>query len=236
MIKKRKRQLRHDCESIKKFVANLKGLERLIEIHGDMGGEGPGRRYGLKVLNKSGVITLCACWEAFVEDLASESITFILSRAKSHSYIPGKVKASLANKLKNDKNETALWKLAGNGWKKEWESFAEEKIANFHTPNSNKIDSLFLDLVGIKKMTSCIYWPHRNTASSKKYIDDFINKRGQIAHGKGGDIPLKYVKEHRDFFLRASVKMNNRCADFINELVGLPLWIKHDFNNFTGQA
>jgi hypothetical protein len=56
------------------FEANRQDVDRLMQLHTTEGGDEPGRRVGLEVLNKSAIVLLCAIWEAYVEDLATEVI------------------------------------------------------------------------------------------------------------------------------------------------------------------
>ena len=42
------------------FDRNVMDVERLLEIHADVGGDVQGRRFGLEVLNKSAVVLITA--------------------------------------------------------------------------------------------------------------------------------------------------------------------------------
>jgi hypothetical protein len=55
-------------------------VRRLLQIHGQLGGTGPGRRWGSEVLNKSAVVLLVACWEAYLEDLVTHAFDESLNR------------------------------------------------------------------------------------------------------------------------------------------------------------
>jgi RiboL-PSP-HEPN len=60
----------------------------LRDLHSEIGGTSPGRRYGLEVLNKSAVVLITAIWEAFCEDLASEAVEFVVDNAKKAELLP----------------------------------------------------------------------------------------------------------------------------------------------------
>ena len=59
---------------IRNLAQSMKDAKMLMEIHSDIGGTDQGRRYGLDVLNKSGVVFVASAWEAFVEDAATQAI------------------------------------------------------------------------------------------------------------------------------------------------------------------
>ena len=83
----------------------MKDARRLMEIHKDVGGTSQGRRYGLDILNKSGVIFVAAAWEAFIEEVATQAIDYFLKNAKSHSDIPLPIRKATAKGLEEHKNE-----------------------------------------------------------------------------------------------------------------------------------
>lgn len=58
----------------KRFDENCGDVTRLLEIHGQIAGDAPGRKYRLEVLNKSAVVLITAFWEAYCEDIAAESL------------------------------------------------------------------------------------------------------------------------------------------------------------------
>jgi hypothetical protein len=54
------------------FQANATDVGHLLDVHELLGGTDPGRRdASLQVLNRAGVVLVCAIWEAYLEDLAA---------------------------------------------------------------------------------------------------------------------------------------------------------------------
>ena len=82
-----------DSPAVLSFRENMKDVNRLMEIHKELTGDDAGRRHGVEVLNKSAVVLITACWEAFVEDVATLGFDFLLSETDSHDNIPKKVLA-----------------------------------------------------------------------------------------------------------------------------------------------
>ncbi len=87
---------------------SMKDAHRLMQIHKDVGGTGQGRRYGLDVLNKSGVMFVAAAWEAFVEEVATQAIDHILDEANSHDQIPLPIRKAAAKSTK-----MTVWESVG---------------------------------------------------------------------------------------------------------------------------
>ena len=74
------------------FDKNADDIDRLLEIHGDLGGALPGRRYKLEVLNKSAIVLITSFWEAYCEDLAGESLEHIVRHSKTAGSLSKEIK------------------------------------------------------------------------------------------------------------------------------------------------
>src|SRR5687768_6313005 len=99
-----------------KFKENVKDVKRLIEIHTIVGGTGQGYRHQLEVLHKSSIVLTCAFWESYCEDIAAEALEFVVEYAEPENLSKG-VRKIVADELKREDHQLAVWKLAGDGWK-----------------------------------------------------------------------------------------------------------------------
>jgi hypothetical protein len=99
------------------FVSNCADVDRLVEIHKDIAGDAPGRKYGVEVLNKSAIVLICAFWEAYIEDVVAEGLAAIVTNAPDPGSLPEKLRKIVAKSIKTDVNELSPWALAGDGWK-----------------------------------------------------------------------------------------------------------------------
>ena len=79
------------------FDSNAEDVERLLEIHADIGGDAQGRRFGLEVLNKSAVVLITAIWEAYCEDVASEALEHLVAHAPSATALPVELRRNQTN-------------------------------------------------------------------------------------------------------------------------------------------
>ena len=94
-----------------RFLSNIAEVRRLLEIHEKVTGKGPGKRRNVQVLNKSAIILLVACWEAYVEDLCEVAFDFMLKHAPSHDVFPDSVLERVASKHQGPKT----WEPADSG-------------------------------------------------------------------------------------------------------------------------
>jgi hypothetical protein len=91
-----------------RFEANASDVEHLLEIHELLGGTDPGRRSAqLQVLNKSGIVLICAIWEAYCEDLAAEALDFLVQHVSGPDKLPKSLRKRVAKELESDVNKTS---------------------------------------------------------------------------------------------------------------------------------
>lgn len=168
------------------FTTHSKDVTRLWEIHEDVAGQGAGRKHDVEILNRTAIVFITACWEAYVEDVAMEAFDLVLTGAKDSSAIPPKVQAFLGRRLLDAKNPQDLWKLADLGWRAELTSYGteikEKWVSNLNTPKSPQVNALFEDLLGIAKLSSHWHWGAMSAVRAAKKLDDYITVRGNIAH------------------------------------------------------
>ena len=223
---------------IRNLVESMKDVKRLLKIHSDVGGTDQGRRYGIEVLNKSGVIFVAAAWEAFVEDIATQAIDHILTETADYSSIPLPIKKAAAKGLEEDKNELKVWDLAGDGWKTVVINYRDKVIADeistFNTPKPHNVDILFKKLLAIEKISSNWNWPGMATTSASAKLKKFIETRGAIAHR--GNLTQSVTKAfgsgHSDFIKRLSVKTSNVVRKQVHTQVGSFPWPKARYGTF----
>ena len=218
--------------------ASMKDARRLMQIHKDVGGMGQGRRYGLDVLNKSGVMFVAAAWEAFVEEVATQAIDHFLKKAKSHDVIPLPIRKATAKGLEEHKNELKVWDLAGDGWKTVVTTYRDqvirEEIATFNTPKPHNVDTLYKKLLGIDSVSNSWHWQGMSVVAAREKLKKFIETRGAIAHH--GDLEFSitksYVEDHRKFINRLAVRTSNTIRAEIKGSIGSHPWPSARYGKF----
>jgi hypothetical protein len=168
------------------FQRNCKDVQSLLKLHVQLGGELPGRRYGLEVLNKSAIVLITAFWEAYCEDIAAEGLAHLVKYAKAADKLPEELRKQVSAELRKQAHDLEIWKLADNGWRQYLTKRLEEMRAvrnrKLNTPKTENINALFLTAVGIPDVSRAWSWAKMpaNRASAK--LDGYITLRGAIAH------------------------------------------------------
>ena len=208
------------------LIANVKEVNRLSQIHSQLTAPGPGRKRYVQILNKSSIVLFAACWEAFVEDLATEALEFLIRNAKSPMVVPDYVRERVGKAHLGIK----AWDLAGSGWKKALRGNLKGVLARttekLNTPRAEHVDDLFHQVVGLPAISSSWYWPGRSVAQSKEALGDLITLRGDIAHRltTARSVHLKNVNDSRLLIMRLAVKSHNRVRAFLEKNVGKFPW------------
>jgi hypothetical protein len=211
---------------LEQFSANMNDVDALLEVHEKLTGEGPGRRRGVEVLNKSAVMLITACWEAFIEDIVSAAFNFMLDHAATPGAFPARVLTRASTTLREDKDERKVWDLAGDGWKEVLRNCLQRTIESFHTPRPTNIDELFDRLLGLKDLSSSWHWQGRSTAKIRDKLNAFIDDRGAIAHRVSASSRMRksHVSEYRAFIYRLAASTSNRVRTHVHTLVGSHPW------------
>jgi len=219
---------------IANLTKSMRDVKRLMQIHSDVGGTTQGRRYGLDVLNKSGVVFVAAAWEAFVEDVALQAINHILSVAKNPKTIPLSIRKGVARYVQDSKHDLKAWDLAAEGWKKVVREYKDDVIATFNTPKPHNVDNLFKRLLGVEEISAQWYWQGMSKTSASAKLRKFMETRGAIAHR--GELPQSitkdYVEDRRKFINRLCVRTSNVIRDCIKTQVGSYPWRRATYGSF----
>lgn len=208
------------------FAANREDIERLMELHELVGGEGPGRRTGLEVLNKSGIVLTCAIWEAYVEDLASEVVQHYVHHLSDVNKLPKDLRQRVAKELEGP----AVWKLAGDGWKQELrnrlKALEAKRNTALNTPKADYVERFFVEALGIGGVTSRWAWRKMANDSAKKKLDDYVTLRGDIAHrgSAAAGVKKSAVKGFRNHVERLVELTDEYVNDEVEQIVGAPLY------------
>jgi hypothetical protein len=165
------------------FKKNIIDVDNLIAAHTTLNTGSRGKK-GLGHITRSGIVMLCATWELYIETLLCESLQILLHRKNNPRELPTLVKKTLSRLVKEDKHDLKPIELAGDGWRSTLLTYARTEIDLLHTPKSEKLDILYKRYLGLIDFSE--KW---NT--SPRDLDDFVSKRGEIAH-KGRQ--AKYIK------------------------------------------
>jgi hypothetical protein len=197
-------------------------IAQFLAIHQQIGGTGPGRRSGVEGINRAAILTLCAYWEAYCEDcLRIALLTF--TQALSPDYLPSATKKLIIASLKSDKDELALWRLCGDGWRVQLAATANEIRTNenfLNTPRHTVLDERYERYIGLK-LSSHWAWKGMTSRQAVSKLERFIKLRGSIAHRGVGASPVRLsdVLNYTNFIKRLA-----EATDVAVREVSLPVY------------
>jgi hypothetical protein len=212
------------------LLNNLAEVHRILEIHEELTGPGPGYRPNVGVLNKSAIVLLVACWEAYIEDLAKTAFDFLLSRAKSHDLFPNKVLTEASKKLRNAIDQRTVWRLAGEGWKKVLTEHKEDALKRYigklNTPKPDQVNELFEELLGMRSMSSNWHWPGCSVDKATKKLEELVALRGAIAHRvkTSRKVYKRSVERYVKFINRIAMETSNATRQVLLERTKRAPW------------
>jgi len=196
----------------KVFEERLVDVKNLLNIHTKNGGNDRGKRgVEFESLNKSAVVLLCAAFEAYIENVIHECFDIHINRVDNVKNLSEAIASLVASRVKREKHELFWRELSGDGWKKIARQEVHILVDQLNTPKTKNIILLFEKTLGVKNIAS--NWTlHKNTVEqTSKKLDDFISKRGEIAHGAIQE------KDYTKLFVTSSINVITQITEKIEE-------------------
>ena len=213
------------------FDANIKDVDRLLQLHAQIGGTGKGRRYGLEVLNKSAIVMITAFWEAYCEDIAAEGLEHLVKEASTADALPKSLKRQIAKELKDDLNQIAVWEIADGKWRtyltQRLSKLQAQRNFNLNTPKSAQLDELFESAVGIERVSDSWKLSSKTgPAQARQKLDDFVTLRGNVAHRgtHGGGVKRKDVVDYFGLVKSLASKTGGKVNVHVRAITGKRLF------------
>ncbi len=211
------------------FLANGNDVTALLQLHRERGGDNVGRRHGLEVLNKSAVVLICSFWEAFCEDLAAEALEHLVGHTTDPERLPVRLRRKVAEELKADLDELAVWRLAADAWrpvlKARLADFQEERNRQLNTPKAGPVDDLFDHTLGLERISDSWAWSGCTVEHARRNLDRYVSLRGDIAHrGQAGTSVHKSTVVKFSNHTRRLVNVTEmRVIEWVDETTGQSL-------------
>lgn len=189
-----------------------------------IGGDDRGRRRNLESLNKSAVVLTCAIWEAFVEDLAAETLLHLAELATTPDMLPSDLQKNLMKFCaQSNKNELALWGLAGDGWRdllrRLADKLSQEDGQTLSSPSSQKVDAFIRQQTGISGLSDSWKWSGVTADRAQERLDDLVKLRNAIAH-RGGPLASSVTKKQASDGLSLVKRIAACSLAHVDESVG----------------
>lgn len=209
-----------------RLKSNLKQVERLFEIHSEIAGSGPGRKVGVEVLNKSAVVLLVACWEAFLEDLGDAAFEEMLEANETPSAIPVKVRIAASQSLRQSDDPRRVWDLADGGWRDVLRDYKKGLLKDFHNPGPFKIDVLFKKLLDLDGLSSSWDWGYGSAEGNKRKLEALLELRHGIAHRVSARRSIRKGDVQTDL-VRNLARSSHRAVNWhLREVTGSAPWVQ----------
>lgn len=221
-------------QSRQAFSENSQDVERLLEIARESV-DGPDTN---QAVHKAAIVLVTAFWEAYCEDIAAEGLEHLIMNVSDFEDLPKRLRQDLARDLKEDKNELAVWNLAGDGWRSaltsRLETYTKSRNGRFNTPKPSQVDDLFDKALGIPQVSDT--WKVRKPRRSAKdlmtpeearhQLTAFVELRGAIAHRGYADADVTYtqVDDYYTLVGRIVAKTGGHVNTHVKKLTGVPLW------------
>ena len=213
-------------DHITNLRSNVAEVKRLVAVHAQLTGTGPGRRYDVQVLNKSAILLVVATWESFIESLVLTSSGFVAEEVKEISQLPKGPKSAISHRLKSDNHNEAIWSLAGDGWKEQLIVEAKERIRRLNTPAAHNVDALVSNTLGFERLSSHWHWPGCTNVNVVKRLKSLLDLRHEIAHGvkTSRSVTKQYVQDSNLFVIRLAAVSSNRVRSHLHAVTGKYPW------------
>ncbi|MPM41946.1 hypothetical protein SDC9_88608 [bioreactor metagenome] len=167
-----------------------------------------------KVVFRSSIVLLVASWEQFIEQLAVNSNEFLLHKLRNSSSIPEGVKQKIAfYSVREDRSNplefsNSVWQFSDLNWKQTYAKFCLKSTKALNTASPSNIINLYKDILGIRNVTT--NWAVGGKTQEKciEFLDDLINLRHDIAHGKNeriNELSIDVIREKADFLNNISI-------------------------------
>ena len=170
----------------------LPDVTRLLQTHEELNPPGRGRRH-LGHITRSGVLSLCAAWELYIEDVVCEGAQHLANRSGVPDSLPDHVKGKIAQVAKNNKHNFGVLELCGEGWKSVYLGAVKRECEQLNTPKFGNIAKIFEDWLGLTAAEISATWRH-----PVEDLNSFVRLRGEIAH-RGADAQYVQRNQLRDF-------------------------------------
>lgn len=211
------------------FDENCRDIKLLFSFDpvGPKGGKSIERT---EVLNKSAVVLITAFWEAYCEDLAAEAIDHLVRHASTPEELSKQLRKLVADELKSARNELAVWKLAGDGWRevltRRLEEMRVERNRGLNTPKTVNINDFFEKAVGIQKISDAWHWQGMTAEQAARKLDRYVTLRGDIAHRgvASKSISRRTATNFLDHATTLVKKTGGRVNSVMKERTGVGIW------------
>ncbi len=197
----------------------------LLDYHPTVASPGAGRPPGdTAPLLRSTVVLIHTAWENYVEQVVLEAVLQLLQAVgDDHGRLPAGLRRAVADQAKAGNP----WDVAGDGWKHMVEHHVRRKIDRLNTPNSENVETLCRDFLGLPSVLDGCGWQNKTAQAVRGDLDSLVHDvRGEIVHKGRTATPLglRGVQSWRDFVGRLVERFDAHVAAEFESAHGARPW------------
>jgi hypothetical protein len=169
------------------------------------------------ILNKATYVLVASLWEAYCEDVVTESIDLLVQFAPTWKSLPRRLVRDVAKELRQgDAVLLAPWELAGDGWRKyikdRQTQLAYQRNYDFAGPKSASVERFFSESLGLPAIRDV--WREKEGPSICSALDGHLDQRNNIVHRITSG-PTVNKRDVNDFYnvVRRLVKRTDQAID-----------------------
>jgi len=214
------------------FITFIRKVEQLLEISSRQT-----KKSDSEVIQFSAVVFLIAIWQDYLTYLVKDSFETMIGFANDPHHIPMRVLTLASKEIRENKDESLVWRLSGAGWKEVLSEYFQKNIGSFKTPNHDKIDTLFERTLGKKKLSENWKWNGMTSVKAIKMLDEILIIRHELAH-KGRTkhtINKMNLEKYIHFIHRLVVCTNNSVAAYLKKELGKDIYEKLIYKGEIGR-
>jgi RiboL-PSP-HEPN len=169
------------------------------------------------ILDKATYVLVASLWEAYCQDVLTESLTLLVDHAPSWNSLPRRLTRDISKELRKDDSVTlAPWMLAGDGWRQYVKDrqlrLSYERNYDFSGPKSASVERFFSEGLGLTGIRD--YWRTKVAPEICHKLDEHLDARNVIVHQitPGRIVFKRHVK---DFYsvVRRLIKCTDQAID-----------------------
>jgi hypothetical protein len=169
------------------------------------------------ILDKATYVLVASLWEAYCEDVLTESLTLLVDHAPSWNSLPRRLTRDISKEIR--KEETIIlapWMLADDGWrqyvKDRQQARSYERNYDFSGPKSANVERFFSEGLGLSGIRD--YWRDKIGPDVCPSLDRHLERRNVIVHQITPGRTV-FKRDVKDFYgiVRQLIKYTDQVID-----------------------
>jgi hypothetical protein len=212
------------------FVANSADMRSYLVLH-QLALKRPEKslRRHSYILDKAVYVLIASLWEAYCEDIVTESLDYIAAHAPSCRALPSGLVSEIEKNIRSGKDSP--WELAGEGWreyiKKRREGFEKKRNRDFTGPKSRSVEEFFYNVLGIEEL--CDSWRAAGPPNICEDLDAHLDRRNSLVHRitPGRVVEKADVKNFFRLVWNLAMYTDDVVDDMLTKVTGKSRWKGH---------